>query len=159
MAKLDFDNNRINSIDKEIAKLQKQKDKEMAKCPHTGKNGKSKLKILNDGVSVMCTKCGARFKLNIYTMEQLSAARETLNDVINQIKISTNNDSEAAAATIDVLGSLNFDIKSVINLYEKRVILQGVTKKKKKNKFSDESYGKYGVSSLIGEPRRGKSRY
>lgn len=161
MAKLDFDNNKISAIDKEIAKLQKQKDKEMARCPHTSKSGKSKLRILPDEVSVICEKCGARFSLNIYSMEQLSAARNTFNDVINQIKISTVNDSDAAAATIDVLGGLNFDIKSVINLYEKRVILQSSTKKKKKNKFRDEEYGKYGVSSLLNEPQRrgGKGRY
>lgn len=130
----------------EKKKLEKKIAKTTIPCSHTNSNGKLKVDFFGKNMA-RCRKCGAEFSFEQVSAEEAAGAIRTLHDMINQIK-ALSDDPEKEFSVIKELGSLDYNLKEVGELYAKTIAhnSRGGGKKKKKN--HDNAFGNYGTSNI-----------
>jgi ribosomal protein L37AE/L43A len=119
-------------------KLEEKKSKLARSCTHCNKEGKAKLRQVNDSI-MECKKCGTRFSVKPIKTQDLEHAVMVVRDAINQSKISATSSDEAI---LERLGACDYYLGTVLTLYKNIVNNYGRGKKKKKK--DRDSYGQYG---------------
>lgn len=129
--------------------IKEEQKKLVVECAHQNANGKLKLYPVNDRGDFKCKYCEAVFNMNPKKKEELEKAVNTIHDAIQQIRCFS--DVEEDAKTIKVLGEVDFNLSTSIELYERIVNAfskNGKKKKKNHNNHNNDSFGSYGSNSL-----------
>lgn len=139
---------KINKILTEVEEAErnyKRKKKELAaSCDHKKKSGKLSLDQV-DGDIYRCKKCKQEFSLRKIQRKEATKAAEVINDMIQQIKCFSNDETDEKL--LKELGSMSCSLETILDLYNK--CLKSIAKKdKKKNKDSFGNYGFQGMSFI-----------
>lgn len=135
----------LRDLMEEEKKLKRKMRKLKIPCSHTNDKGKIKVEFIK-GTLARCKKCECVFDFGRIEFDELDAAVETVHNAINQIK-ALSNDPEKEANLIRELGSIDFNLSEMADLYKRTITKYGKgTNNKKKNK--DSSFGSYGASNI-----------
>lgn len=145
MGKNNNDFQTMSDLMEEKKKLEKKLSKVMIPCSHTNSNGKLKVDFIGR-TRCRCKKCGAEFDFEQVSQDEAKEAIATLHNMINQIK-ALSDDPEKEFSVIKELGSIDYNLKEVCDLYEK-TIANNTRGGKKKKKQNDNVFGSYGSGSL-----------
>jgi len=154
MGKKDSNFASMRDLLEEKKKLDKKMNKIKIPCSHTKENGKLKVEFIN-GTYAECKRCGCRFDFSRIDFDTLDNAVETVHNAINQIK-ALSNDPDREGGVIRELGSIDYNLGEMAELYKRTITKYGKGGNKKDKKNRDKSIGSYGVGNLdfIGGKRR-----
>ena len=149
----------MRDLQEEQKKLQKKMGKIMIPCSHTKDNGKLKVDFLGD-TKVRCKRCGAIFDFRVIKKEELKSAIETIHNALNQVK-ALSSDPEREQGIIRELGSIDYNLKEFVELYERTQDIYGKGNgKKKKNKGGyNDDFGSFGANNIDFIGGKNKYRY
>ena len=136
---------------KDLVEEEKKIKRKMAKlkipCSHTNEKGKIKVEFIK-GTLARCKKCDCVFDFERIEPDELDRAVETVHNAINQIK-ALSNDPEKEASLIRELGTIDFNLDEMKDLYKRTITKYGKGGNGKKNKHKDErSFGSYGAANI-----------
>lgn len=138
-------NERIDQILSEVEeaeKAYKRKKRELAaSCSHKKKSGKLALDQVENDI-YRCKKCKQEFSLRKISRKDGTKAAETINDMIQQIKCFSNDESDEKI--LKELGAMSCSLETILDLYSK--CLKSIAKKDKKKKT--DSFGNYGYQGM-----------
>ena len=147
MGKKDSNFESMRDLIEEEKKIKRKKIKLQIPCSHTNDKGKIKVEFIS-GTVARCTKCGCTFDFNRINPNDLDDAVRTVHNAINQIK-ALSNDPEKEASLIRELGTIDFNLNEMCDLYKRTINEQGKGgKKKNKHKNNDYSFGSYGANNI-----------
>lgn len=146
MGKKDSNFASMRDLIEEEKKIKRKMRKLKIPCSHTNDKGKIKVEFIK-GTLARCTKCDCVFDFNRIDSDELDGAVRIVHNAINQIK-ALSNDPLKEAKVIEDLGSMDFNLSEMSDLYKRTITAQGKGGKKKKKKYDDSSFGSYGVNSL-----------
>ena len=132
----------------EKKKLEKKMSKIKIPCSHTKSNGKLKVDFINGGTLARCKKCDCVFDFGRIDFNDLDDAVQVVHNAINQIK-ALSNDPDKESNIIRELGSMDYNLGEMVELYKRTINSFSKNKKKKnKNNNNNSSFGSYGASSI-----------
>lgn len=145
----------MRDLVEEEKKIKRKKLKIRIPCSHTNDKGKIKVDFVK-GTLAQCKKCGCVFDFERIEPEELDNAVEVVHNAINQIK-ALSNDPEKEASLIRELGTIDFNLSEMSDLYKRTITKYGKGGNNNKKKDKDR-FGSYGASSIdfIGN---GKHKY
>lgn len=145
MGKKDSRFESLRDIYEEETRLRRKREKLKIPCSHTNDKGKIKVDFIK-GTVARCRKCGAQFDFSQIPMDDLYEAIDVVHNALNQIK-ALSNDPEKESKLISDLGSIDYNLSEMAELYKRTIEKNGKGGKNKK-KHSDNSFGSYGANSL-----------
>jgi hypothetical protein len=148
MGKKDFDSNFASMKDlmEEEKKLKRKMSKLKIPCSHTNDKGKIKVDFIK-GTLARCKKCDCVFDFERIDIDDLDAAVQTIHNAINQIK-ALSNDPDKEATLIRELGTIDFNLTEMADLYKRTITKYGKDGGKKKKHNDNNSFGSYGASNI-----------
>lgn len=148
MAKKETEFENMRDLLEERKKIDKRLHKAMIPCSHTKENGKLKVEFIN-GTRCRCKRCGAEFDFTRISNEELRAAVRTIHNALNQIK-ALSSDPSKEYGVIKQLGTLDFNLKDIAELYQRtqNESGKGGKMKKKKNRGYGNDFGSFGADSI-----------
>ena len=140
----------MEDLQNEMKKLQKKMAKQSIGCSHTNDNGKLKVDFLH-GTSCKCKKCKIEFDFEQIEEEEIKEAAKVIHNAINQIKALSDDPVKEKSVIIE-LGTIDYNLKELVELYIKTINqkTKGGKKNKKKNKGNNNQnvFGNYGTSNI-----------
>lgn len=137
----------IKDLRSEQEELKRKLKKIQVGCSHTNEKGNLKVSIIRNN-TVRCKKCECVFNFGVVPEDEAENAIETVHNMINQIKAMTNNPVKEASV-IKQLGSIDFNLSEVLELYKRTIDQYSKGKnKKKKHGGKKDSFGSYGMNSV-----------
>ena len=136
----------LKALAKEKEKIERQMSAYQAACNHMNKNGEFKLdRISND--KVICKKCKTVFSRMAVTQADSKAMIETLNDLVNQLKLKS--DPSDRKMCLMISQTVN-TVKELVKLYNEQILnSKGKDKNKNKNKNKNRDIGGYGLDNMF----------
>lgn len=152
MGLVDTDLRQIEQAQKE---LEKQKRLLAVKCNHRTKSGEFNFFPVNGGTLVRCNSCKDEFDIANLDEDKLKKSVDYVHSAIQQTRMLSNPDDDKAI--IKQLGDLDYNLRSVPEIYHRvqEVHSRNKKSKKNKNKGGGGSIGAYGgmVDVLTGRHR------
>lgn len=154
----DFSFASMRDLIEEEKKIKRKMSKVKIPCSHTNEKGKIKVDFIK-GTFARCKKCGCEFDFRTINADDLDEAVQTVHNAINQIK-ALSNDPEKEASLIRELGTIDFNLAEMSDLYKRTIDKYGKgNKDKKKNKNKDSSFGSYGANNINFIDGKRRNRY
>lgn len=146
MGKKDTNFTSMRDLMEEKKKLEKKMNKVKIPCSHTNDKGKIKVEFLK-GTLARCKKCDCVFDFGRIEFDDLDNAVETIHNAINQIK-ALSNDPEKESNVIRELGSMDYNLAEMSELYKRTITKYGKGGKNKNKNKENNSFGSYGAGNI-----------
>lgn len=146
MGKKDTAFESMKDLMEEKKKIEKKMNKVKIPCSHTKENGKLKVEFI-DGTVARCKKCGCVFDFGRIDFDELDHAVEIVHNAINQIK-SLSSDPDKESSLIRELGSMDYNLSEMSELYKRTISMYGKGNNKKNKKNKNNSFGSYGAGNI-----------
>ena len=145
MSKKDAEILTMRNLVEKRKELDRELDKLKIPCSHTKEsNGRLKVEFINERY-VRCEKCGCEFDFTRIETDELKNAVNIIHNAINQIKVMSDA-PEREKKVLRELGTMDYNLSELLDLYKRTINTFGKGKKKKKSK--DSSFGSYGAASI-----------